>query len=184
MEELIKKYSAIDRCPIRNVISHFSSKWGILILLVLGEAEKLRFNEIYKILPDISPKVLSSTLKSLEQDKLVTRTIYATIPPKVEYRISEDGRTLLPILQELSQWGLMKMAKEWLSGAWCRDWGRLRRLGRTPADVVGEKSMNVHHRGAVFARKGFFERGEPVEMRQQLSARGSQWRLSAWTYIV
>jgi mannose-6-phosphate isomerase-like protein (cupin superfamily) len=53
-----------------------------------------------------------STLKSLEQDKLVTRTIYATIPPKVEYRISEDGRTLLPILQELSQWGLMKMAKE------------------------------------------------------------------------
>lgn len=101
MEELIKKYSAIDRCPIRNVISHFSSKWGILILLVLGEAEKLRFNEIYKILPDISPKVLSSTLKSLEQDKLVTRTIYATIPPKVEYRISEDGRTLLPILQEL-----------------------------------------------------------------------------------
>lgn len=69
MEELIKKYSAIDRCPIRNVISHFSSKWGILILLVLGEAEKLRFNEIYKILPDISPKVLSSTLKSLEQDK-------------------------------------------------------------------------------------------------------------------
>ena len=112
MEELIKKYSAIDRCPIRNVISHFSSKWGILILLVLGEAEKLRFNEIYKILPDISPKVLSSTLKSLEQDKLVTRTIYATIPPKVEYRSSEDGRTLLPILQELSQWGLMKMAKE------------------------------------------------------------------------
>ena len=112
MEELIKKYSAIDRCPIRNVISHISSKWGILILLVLGEAEKLRFNEIYKILPDISPKVLSSTLKSLEQDKLVTRTIYATIPPKVEYRISEDGRTLLPILQELSQWGLMKMAKE------------------------------------------------------------------------
>ena len=108
MEELIKKYSAIDRCPIRNVISHFSSKWG----MVLGEAEKLRFNEIYKILPDISPKVLSSTLKSLEQDKLVTRTIYATIPPKVEYRISEDGRTLLPILQELSQWGLMKMAKE------------------------------------------------------------------------
>ena len=117
MEELIKKYSAIDRCPIRNVISHFSSKWGILILLVLGEAEKLRFNEIYKILPDISPKVLSSTLKSLEQDKLVTRTIYATIPPKVEYRISEDGRTLLPILQELSQWGLMKMANELLSGA-------------------------------------------------------------------
>lgn len=72
---------------------------------------KLRFNEIFKILPDISPKVLSSTLKSLEQDKLVTRKMYATIPPKVEYRISEDGLTLLPILQELAQWGLMKMAK-------------------------------------------------------------------------
>lgn len=107
----MKKYSAIDRCPIRNVISHFSSKWGILILLLLGETEKLRFNEIYKILPDISPKVLSSTLKSLEQDQLVTRKMYATIPPKVEYRISDDGLTLLPILQDLAQWGLMKMTK-------------------------------------------------------------------------
>lgn len=111
MEELIKKYSAIDRCPIRNVISHFSSKWGILIMLILGETDKLRFNEIYKILPDISPKVLSSTLKFLEQDQLVTRKMYATIPPKVEYRISEDGLTLLPILQDLAQWGLMKMTK-------------------------------------------------------------------------
>lgn len=105
MEELVKKFSDVERCPIRNVVSHFSSKWGILILLVLGEVPNVRFGELTRILPDISPKVLSSTLKTLEADKLVSRKIYACIPPKVEYSITEKGRSLLPILQQLAAWG-------------------------------------------------------------------------------
>ena len=110
MEELIKKYSAKDRCPVRNLISHFSSKWGILILLVLGDAECLRFNQLSRILPDISSKVLSSTLKTLEEDNLVTRRLYACVPPKVEYRLSAEGRTLLPILRQLVAWGLDRLS--------------------------------------------------------------------------
>lgn len=105
MEELIKKFSDVAHCPIRNVVSHFSSKWGILIILVLGETPSVRFNELTRILPDISPKVLSSTLKILEADDLISRKMYACIPPKVEYRITEKGRTLLPILQQLAAWG-------------------------------------------------------------------------------
>lgn len=106
MDELIKKYSDVSKCPIRNVVSHFSSKWGILIILILGDAEYVRFNELTKILPDISPKVLSGTLKFLEKNKLISRKMYACIPPKVEYSITDKGKTLLPILQELASWAL------------------------------------------------------------------------------
>ena len=66
MQEILKKYSDIGNCPVRNVISHFSTKWGLLILALLGETRCLRFNEILHALPDISPKVLSSTLKTLK----------------------------------------------------------------------------------------------------------------------
>lgn len=106
MEELIKNFSDTEHCPVRNVVAHFSTKWGLLVLLVLGEAESVRFNEIGKILPDISPKVLSSTLKTLESDGLIDRRMYACIPPKVEYRITEKGKSLIPILRELVDWAV------------------------------------------------------------------------------
>lgn len=111
MEELIKKFADVGHCPIRNVVSHFSSKWGILIILVLGEAPSVRFNELTRILPDISPKVLSNTLKALEADNLISRKMYACIPPRVEYSITEKGRTLLPILQQLAAWGSAHLKK-------------------------------------------------------------------------
>ncbi len=104
MDELIKKYSDTSGCPIRNVVSHFSSKWGILIILILGETDCIRFNGLAKVLPDISPKVLSGTLKALEADNIISRKMYSCIPPKVEYSITEKGKTLLPILKELTAW--------------------------------------------------------------------------------
>lgn len=106
MDELIKKFSDIEHCPVRNVVSHFSTKWGLLVLLVLGEAECVRFNEMSKILPDISSKVLTSTLKTLEKDGLISRRMYACIPPKVEYRITDKGKSLIPILGELVKWAM------------------------------------------------------------------------------
>lgn len=109
---MIKKFSDIERCPIRNVISHFSTKWGLLILVVLGEANCIRFNELTKIIPDISPKVLASTLKTLEADGLINRKMYACIPPKVEYSITEKGKSLLPILGELINWALLNWPVE------------------------------------------------------------------------
>lgn len=71
LQENLKKYTRIEDCPIRNVLSRFSSKWAMLILCVLSENEATRFNTISKAIPDISPKVLTETLKALETDGLV-----------------------------------------------------------------------------------------------------------------
>lgn len=71
---------------VRNVISRFSGKWAMLILCILSENENTRFNAIGKALPDISPKVLTETLKNLEADGLINRKVYAEIPPRWNIR--------------------------------------------------------------------------------------------------
>lgn len=106
MEEFYEKYSATDQCPVRNIVSRFTTKWGMLILLLLSEQPVLRFSELSKCLPDISPKVLSSTLKMLEDDGLIKRKVYPTVPPKVEYSITETGGSLVPLLSELTKWAM------------------------------------------------------------------------------
>lgn len=105
-QENLNKYTGIENCPVRNIISRFSGKWAILILCVLSENEATRFNIINKALPDISPKVLSETLKSLEADGLINRKLYAEIPPKVEYSLTELGKSLLPIINSLISWAI------------------------------------------------------------------------------
>ena len=106
LQENLKKYTRIEDCPIRNILSRFSSKWAMLILCVLSENEATRFSTISKAIPDISPKVLTETLKNLEADGLVKRKLYAEIPPKVEYSLTELGRSLIPILNDLISWAL------------------------------------------------------------------------------
>ncbi len=106
LQENLKKYTRIEDCPIRNVLSRFSSKWAMLILCVLYENEATRFNTISKAIPDISPKVLTETLRNLEADGLVKRKLYAEIPPKVEYSLTELGKSLMPILNNLISWAL------------------------------------------------------------------------------
>ena len=106
LKENLKKYTRIENCPIRNVLSRFSSKWAMLILCVLSENEATRFNTISKAIPDISPKVLTETLRNLEADGLVKRKLYAEIPPKVEYSLTELGKSLMPILNNLISWAL------------------------------------------------------------------------------
>ena len=101
LKENLRKYTDIDSCPVRNVLSRFSGKWSVLILCVLSENKDTRFNTIAKAIPDISPKVLSDTLKALEMDGLIRRRQYSEIPPKVEYSLTELGHSLLPILEEL-----------------------------------------------------------------------------------
>ena len=100
LKENLRKYTDIDSCPVRNVLSRFSGKWSVLILCVLSENKDTRFNTIAKAIPDISPKVLSDTLKALEMDGLIRRRQYSEIPPKVEYSLTELGHSLLPILEE------------------------------------------------------------------------------------
>lgn len=106
LQENLKKYTDIAHCPIRNVLSHISGKWPILILCILSENERTRFNALSKAIPDISSKVLSNTLKSLEHDGLVERYLYAEIPPRVEYSLTDLGKSLMPILGELIGWAL------------------------------------------------------------------------------
>lgn len=106
LKENLKNYTRVEDCPIRNVISRFSGKWQLLVLCVLSENEATRFNEIGKAIPDISPKVLTDTLKNLERDKLIVRKLFAEIPPRVEYSLTELGRSLIPVLGELIAWSL------------------------------------------------------------------------------
>ena len=106
LQENLKKYSNIENCPVRNIISRFSGKWAMLILCVLSENEATRFNAINKALPDISPKVLTETLKGLEADGLVSRKLYAEIPPRTEYSLTDLGKSLIPVVGNLIEWAL------------------------------------------------------------------------------
>ena len=75
-------------CPVRNVLARICDKWSVLVMLVLKDAEVMRFNEIQKSIPDISQKMLTVTLRTLEEDGFVKRKIYAEVPPKVEYSLT------------------------------------------------------------------------------------------------
>lgn len=105
-QENLKKFSDIEACPIRNIVSRFSGKWSILILCILAENQPIRFNTIGKAIPDISPKMLTETLKNLETDGLVNRKVYAEIPPRVEYSLTDLGASLMPHLGSLIHWAL------------------------------------------------------------------------------
>lgn len=95
-----KKYSNLDECPIRNIISRFSGKWPVIILCILSENECTRFNQIQKAIPDISPKVLSDTLKNLETDGIIKRIVYGEVPPRVEYSLTKLGLSLMPYINK------------------------------------------------------------------------------------
>lgn len=109
MEERLKYFSDIDNCPVRNVVMRFGAKWPMLILLLLHTLETARFTDIMRYIPDISSKVLSKELKNLEADDLVNRKMYAEIPPRVEYSLTERGQSLIPVLQPLIKWAIENM---------------------------------------------------------------------------
>lgn len=117
MEKNLEKYEDVENCPVRNILDRFGDKWSILVLLVLSDQEVLRFNQIHKCIVTISQKMLSTTLKSLEADGLIDRKVYAEVPPRVEYKLSERGQSLIPHLQALVEWaeqhyGNIKVSRE------------------------------------------------------------------------
>ena len=93
-------------CPIRNIISRISDKWTLLVLYTLEKRGRMRFNELYREIPDISQKMLNTTLKSLTGDGMLNRKLYPSVPPKVEYSLTDRGRSLLPHLDALIGWAL------------------------------------------------------------------------------
>ena len=104
-----ERNSIIEICPVRNVIARFGNKWALLVVLVLSEHEKVRFNELCRLIPDVSSRVLSGTLKTLEADALVSRNVYPTVPPKVEYCLTEIGLSLVPLIVQLTEWAQTHM---------------------------------------------------------------------------
>ncbi len=101
--------SIIEICPIRNVVARFGDKWSLLVLLVINGQGVVRFNELCRLIPDISTRVLSTTLKTLEADGLIDRKVYAQVPPKVEYRLTATGESLIPLIMQLTDWAQKHM---------------------------------------------------------------------------
>lgn len=110
MTKNLEKYSIIEICPIRNVVSRFGNKWSFLIILLLSENGSTRFGQLGKLIPDISTKVLSNTLRVLEADGLLKRTVFPEVPVRVEYELTDTGRSLVPIILSLTEWAQNHMA--------------------------------------------------------------------------
>jgi DNA-binding HxlR family transcriptional regulator len=109
MKNNLKNDSKTENCPIRTVLDRFGDKWSVLVILSLGKVEKMRFNELHKSIADISQKMLTVTLRTLEADGLIRRTIFPEVPPRVEYNITERGKSLLPHLHNLTKWATENM---------------------------------------------------------------------------
>ena len=91
-------------CPVAITVALIGSKWKLLILRNLM-ARPWRFNELKKDLVGISQKVLTDSLRSMEEDGIITRTVYPEVPPRVEYALSELGESMQPIISAMEQWG-------------------------------------------------------------------------------
>ena len=90
-------------CPARQVFDRVGDRWSMLVLMILAE-ETLRFNQLRRRIPDLSQRVLTTTLRGLERDGLVVRTQYPTIPPQVDYRPTPLGRSLLDAVRPVVGW--------------------------------------------------------------------------------
>ena len=96
-------------CPIRNILARISDKWSILVLFTLNQSALMRFNTLQKNIPDISQKMLTVTLRTLEEDGFVKRKVYAEVPPRVEYSLTERAISLLTHINDLITWAKNNM---------------------------------------------------------------------------
>jgi len=97
-----------DFCPSRAAIDMIADKWTVLVICGLIDSVR-RYNELQRIVGTISQKVLTDTLRKLERDGLVKRTVYPVVPPKVEYELTELGQSLVPLIQNLFGWAAEHM---------------------------------------------------------------------------
>ena len=97
------------QCPIRNILARMSDNFSLLVIYALSQVEKMRFGDIRRAVPDISQKMLTVTLRTLEEDGFVTRTIYPEVPPRVEYALTIRAHSLLPHIQSLIVWAKENM---------------------------------------------------------------------------
>ena len=101
---MVKKKELPD-CPVATTVQMIGSKWKLLIMRNLLQ-RPWRFNELQRNLEGISQKVLTDSLRSMETDGIITRTVYPEVPPRVEYALSELGESMRPIIESMETWGL------------------------------------------------------------------------------
>lgn len=101
----MKSKDELPECPVATTVQLIGSKWKLLILRNLL-ARPWRFNELKRNLEGISQKVLTDSLRSMEEDGIITRTVYPEVPPRVEYALSELGESMRPIIQSMEEFGL------------------------------------------------------------------------------
>jgi len=96
-------------CPIRNVLSRVGDKWSLLVLYSLQDKESVRFKELQRMIPDISQKSLTQTLRTLEEDGFVHREVFPEVPPRVEYNLTERAYSFLPLVGNMIAWAKENM---------------------------------------------------------------------------
>ncbi len=100
-----KKKASGFHCSVEAAIAVLGGKYKAIIVWHLNVSEIMRYNEIQKVIPHATPKMLSQQLKELESDGIVKRKLYPVVPPKTEYSLTELGKTLVPIVNAMSNWG-------------------------------------------------------------------------------
>ncbi len=106
MDRTLMQDAMFPDCPIRNILVRISDKWSLLVIYTLDKAgqEAIRFKKLQREIPDISQKMLTVTLRTLEEDGYVTRTVYPEVPPRVEYALTPRAYSLLPHVNALIGW--------------------------------------------------------------------------------
>jgi DNA-binding HxlR family transcriptional regulator len=94
-----------DACPVTELFHRLGDKWTLLVLVLLGE-QPYRFNDLQRRIEGVSQRMLTRTLRTLESDRLVERTVFPTVPPSVEYALTARGRSLLGPLTEMATWAV------------------------------------------------------------------------------
>lgn len=103
-EEILKKFEASEACPVRGILSRLGDKWSILVLTTLKVNGKLRFSDIQRSIGDISQRMLTVTLRSMEADGIIVREVFAEVPPRVEYELTALGADLFTHVKALVGW--------------------------------------------------------------------------------
>ncbi len=104
-----KDYKKPYSCSVEAALAVIGGRWKAVIIFHLISAEVLRFGELQKMIPKVSQRMLTSQLRELEEDGIVNRRVYAQVPPRVEYSLTEYGKTLTPVMYALREWGNVHM---------------------------------------------------------------------------
>ncbi|MDX5080536.1 helix-turn-helix domain-containing protein [Lactobacillus paragasseri] len=100
-------YDCAEGCPVESTLQIISGKWKSVIIYHLIKQKNYRFNELQKLMPNCSRRMLSLQLKELENDQIISKTVYPSVPPKTSYRLTNIGNSLTPLILEMEKWGVM-----------------------------------------------------------------------------